>query len=144
MRRVDSMSDQTEVPPSRNNNVATVQRQEFSGPIPPPSLFREYDQIVPGAAERLLQMAENQATHRIQLEGLVIASDVRKSERGQNFGFFIAMFGLVCAFILGLFGREIVAGAIGGGTLVSLASVFVYGRRQKEKERQKKKEGISQ
>ncbi|MFA4845959.1 MAG: DUF2335 domain-containing protein [Patescibacteria group bacterium] len=138
------MANQTEELQHSNQNVASVQREEFSGPIPPPSLFRQYDQIVPGAAERLLQMAEKQATHRIQLESLVIASDVRKSERGQNFGFCIAVFGLVCAFILGLVGREIVAGVIGGGTLVSLASVFVYGRRQKEKERQKMREGSPQ
>ena len=138
------MPDQSSDLQSSKQNVATVQHEEFSGPIPPPSLFRQYDQIVPGAAERLLQMAEKQSAHRIELEHSVVASDIRKSERGQRFGFCIALFGLVCAFILGLVGRELVAGVIGGGTLVSLASVFVYGRRQKEKEREKMREGSLQ
>ncbi|MBI4257013.1 DUF2335 domain-containing protein [Candidatus Uhrbacteria bacterium] len=138
------MPHQTEEIQRMDKNIATVQHQEFSGPIPPPSLFREYDQIVPGAAERLLQMAEKQAAHRILLEHSVILSDIKKSERGQRFGFCIAVFGLVCAFALGLIGREIVAGIIGGGTLVSLASVFVYGRRQKEMERKKMRESSLQ
>ena len=41
--------------------------QQFSGPIPPPDALAQYNNIVPGAAERILKMAENQAAARIRI-----------------------------------------------------------------------------
>src|SRR4051794_22436827 len=37
---------------------------EFSGPLPPPSYLREYDIILPGAASRIISMAEAEQRHR--------------------------------------------------------------------------------
>jgi hypothetical protein len=34
------------------------------GPIPAPSILRSYDEIVPGAAERIIAMAEREQEHR--------------------------------------------------------------------------------
>jgi uncharacterized membrane protein len=44
------------------------QEQRFEGPIPPPAVLQGYEQILPGAAERILRMAEQQAAHRHSLE----------------------------------------------------------------------------
>ncbi|PIQ30327.1 MAG: hypothetical protein COS35_13425 [Zetaproteobacteria bacterium CG02_land_8_20_14_3_00_50_9] len=35
-----------------------------SGPLPAPEDFAKYENILPGAAERILSMAENEARHR--------------------------------------------------------------------------------
>lgn len=120
---------------SQNVHGLAAVRQEFSGPIPHPMLLQQYDQVIPGAAERILKMAENQSAHRMDLEKIVIRSDVTKSERGQVFGLGVAILGIIASIILGLAGHEIAAGIIGGSDLVSLASVFVFGRRRKELER---------
>lgn len=120
--------------PHRNSIIEV--NQEFSGPIPPPHLLDQYNQIVPGAAERILSMAERQSAHRLELEKQVIASDIKKSERGQVFGLVVATVGLVLAFTLGMTGHQVAAGIIGGADIVSLAAIFVYGRRQKQIERQ--------
>ena len=37
----------------------------YKGPLPPPSMYGEYDRILPGAAERLLKITEDQTNHRI-------------------------------------------------------------------------------
>jgi uncharacterized membrane protein len=123
-----------ENPPQHKQQVIAVQEQ-FSGPIPHPNILAKYDQIVPGAAERIIKMAENQALHRMSLEKTVIGSDVKKSERGQIFGLIVALFGLVVGLILGLFDRQIAASVVVGADLASLASVFIYGRWQKKRER---------
>ena len=39
--------------------VSEVVRSEFSGPIPPPSIIKGYEEVLPGAAERIISMAEN-------------------------------------------------------------------------------------
>jgi uncharacterized membrane protein len=35
-----------------------IQQSYHSGPLPPPAIIAQYDEIVPGAAERIIQMAE--------------------------------------------------------------------------------------
>ena len=113
----------------------------FSGPLPPPEVLKKFDEVVPGAAERIIKMAEGQFTHRVELEKKVINSDIDNSRKGQLFGFIIAIIGLVFSFILIIVGYQLVGGILGGTTLVALVSVFVYGttsrrneRRQKQKE----------
>jgi len=39
-----------------------------AGPIPPPEILQHYEQIIPGAAERILVMAEEDAKHEHALE----------------------------------------------------------------------------
>ena len=54
-----------------------VQKSEisFSGPLPHPDIMKGYDDIVPGAAERILKMAENQQNHRFKLEEKIVFDD---------------------------------------------------------------------
>lgn len=63
---------------------------EFSGPLPPPSIIQGYENVVPGAAERILAMAEKQSEHRQLMERTMIQSDSRDS-----------LLGIIAALILG-------------------------------------------
>lgn len=40
----------------------------YSGPIPPPESLEKYNDIVPGAAERIIGMAEKEQVHRHTIE----------------------------------------------------------------------------
>jgi len=44
--------------------VVLASTKTFSGPLPPPEAFEKYDLIVPGAAERILTIAESEQRHR--------------------------------------------------------------------------------
>jgi len=39
----------------------------WAGPLPLPNVLREYDSIVPNAADRIIKMAEKQEDHRISI-----------------------------------------------------------------------------
>lgn len=52
----------------------TVRVDQFQGPLPPPDFFEQYEATLPGAAERILQMAERQASHRQGAEPLALAA----------------------------------------------------------------------
>ncbi|MBI5248155.1 MAG: DUF2335 domain-containing protein [Desulfomonile tiedjei] len=65
--------------------------ERFKGPIPPPEILAKYDQVLPGAADRILAMAERQAIHRQSLEQTVIKSDKWHSFAGLVLGFVIAL-----------------------------------------------------
>src|SRR5258705_11795241 len=48
----------------RNSQVVHTQTQTiYQGPLPPPENFAAYEHVLPGAADRILKMAENQAAH---------------------------------------------------------------------------------
>jgi uncharacterized membrane protein len=43
---------------------AAAVEEQFSGPIPHPNILESYNRILPGAAERILSMAEEEQKHR--------------------------------------------------------------------------------
>ena len=58
------------------------QQTLFQGPIPPVEDFAGYERILPGAADRILKMAENQAGHRQTLERRALTGDLIKVMMG--------------------------------------------------------------
>jgi uncharacterized membrane protein len=81
----------THPPASPQQPRVTVQQAQFAGPLPPPEAFQRYELVLPGAAERILAMAERQAEHRQGLEARVIKSNVTGERIGQVFGLVIAL-----------------------------------------------------
>lgn len=79
------------VPESKKEEVKEalmiIRGEMYSGPIPPPEALARYEEIQPGAADRILKMAEKQQEHRMALETKAIGGQVDQSKRGQIFGF---------------------------------------------------------
>jgi uncharacterized membrane protein len=128
---------------SQHNQPNQIVRHEqasfaYAGPIPHPNDLARYEQILPGAAERIMAMAEKQADHRRALEMQVVSSGVRKSERGLIFGLIIGITAIVVGGACAVLGKEIAASFIGGGGLIGLVSVFVIGSQQQKNERLQK------
>ena len=53
-----------------------MQAQIHQGPLPHPEVLRQYDQLSPGAADRIIAMAEGEADHRRQMERRQLESDI--------------------------------------------------------------------
>lgn len=114
-----------------------TQSMSFSGPLPHPEILKKFDEVVPGAAERIIKMTEDQSSHRRDLEQKVISSDISRSKIGQIFGFIIAIAGLVVAVVLAKT-NAILGSTFGFLTLASLVGVFVYGTKTRSNERKEK------
>jgi uncharacterized membrane protein len=104
--------------------------------LPPPAVLAQYNEIVPGAAERILAMAEGQAQHRQQLEKSVIESDIKNSRLGLHYGLLIGLVAVIGGSVCIVSGYEVGGSIVGGTGLTGLVGVFVYGSRQKQKERE--------
>lgn len=85
-------------------------------------------------AEAQVSMAKSQMEHRQSLERSVIDSNIRLASRGQWCAFILGLIGLAGALFLIHEGRELGGATAFVTSLVSLAAVFVYGRKQQEKE----------
>jgi len=57
-----------------------IQQKFHQGPIPPSEELANYDRIAPGAAERIIRMAEEQAAHRRELETRSLQADIESTQ----------------------------------------------------------------
>lgn len=106
-----------------------IQERSHSGPLPDAETLIQYNSVIPEGADRIMRMAEKQQEHRMNLENSVISSQSKQSNLGQWFGLIIGLVGIGCGTFLAYCGETTVGGIIAGGTVVSLVSVFVIGKR---------------
>ena len=107
----------------------------FKGPLPPPQVLDHYDKIVPGSAEKIISMWEQQVKHRQELEKKVITSDIRQSYFGAILGFVIAIATICAGTFLAYNGRPTEGLAAIISALVGLVGVYAWGSYQRRKER---------
>ncbi len=122
------------------HQVRTEIRQEiFQGPLPHPDHLKKYDEVCPGAAEKIVSAFISQSKHRMELETKVVDSNIKNEKRGQVFAFIIALIGIGAGILLLVIGKEISGFAAFFGTLASLTAVFIVGKKKTQKELQEKK-----
>lgn len=126
-------------PPQSRLVRRTIQTSvEYAGPLPHPSLLREFDSVVPGSAKRIIRMAEKQTEHRQSLEKTVIYGDSKRAFYGLWVGAFVALCVLAGAVFLIYSGHDWAGVIVAGLDIVGLVSVFVYGTSSRQSERIKK------
>ncbi len=110
-----------------------IQEKSHSGPLPDAETLIQYNTVIPDGADRIMKMAEKQQNHRMQIENTVIKSQSLQSKLGQIFGLIIGIVGISSGTYLASIGQTTVGGIIAGGTVVSLVSVFVLGKKAQRK-----------
>ena len=84
---------------------------QYSGPLLLPSRFREYNNVLPGSAERILKMAENEQNGRREWDKAALDGALKENARGQYLGAGLSVIFAVVAVILALLERELAASA---------------------------------
>jgi uncharacterized membrane protein len=110
----------------------------FTGPIPPPSMLSQYNDIIPMGAERIMAMAEKQHDHRIGLEKYVVHSNSLNQRLGVILGFVLAVSVAGGGFWLVYSGRDATGIAAVITSIAGPSSIFIWGRTQQKKERAEK------
>lgn len=110
-------------------SITMIQEKSHSGPLPDAETLIKYNSVIPNGADRIMKMAENQQEHRMHIEKKVISEQSSQSKLGQWFGLIIGIVGIGCGTFLAHSGETTVGGIIAGGTVVSLVSVFVIGKK---------------
>ena len=121
-------------------NALALRSEYYEGPLPPSHMLREYEEILPGAADRIIGMAERQAEHRQDIEKVVIASKSRSETLGVVFAGLIGLSAIVGGVFLIAIGRGIEGLAAIITAIGSLVGTFVYGTRSEKKELAEKRQ----
>ncbi len=123
---------------STGPHALTVHSQQFVGPLPPPDALRLYEETLPGAADRIIAMAEQQAAHRQRIESLAVQTQARRSIYGLWIGGSLSFATILLAAALAFTGHQTAGIAFAGMNIAGLAGVFVYGSVSMRREREEK------
>lgn len=111
--------------------VSTTLRAEFfSGPIAHPRHLREYEDICPGAADRIISMAENQNNHLMALEQRALQAEISDQRLGMVLGAlaFFALLGAAAATAL-ISNSLTLPGLFLGAAALGVIGKFINGRK---------------
>ena len=103
-----------------------------AGELPAAETISTYEEVLPGAADRILRMLETQAEHRMSMERTLVEGAARTERLGQLMGLVIVLVVFLVGALLIVNGHQI------PGTLLAIADlgvlVAVYLGRQREAE----------
>lgn len=112
-----------------------ISAERHVGPFPHPSLLAAYEQVLPGAAERIIQFAEREQAHRHKADDEAVQAQVNDIKAGRSEAWYGQLFALcigLAALTAGAYtavnGAPLAGGFIGGSGVVGLVTAFIYGR----------------
>jgi len=134
-------------PPSRVAAAhSAVRIQHHEGPLPAPEDLHRYEALIPGTAERIIRMAEDESAHRRRIEDRANAANVESQARqltiaeyqsrsvfrsdviGQVAGLAVSLACIAGAVYLALNGREWVAGVLAAIPTAAVIQAFFVKR----------------
>ena len=111
--------------PSQAGSV--VETATYSGPIPAASELQKYEGVLPGSADRILRMAEDESRHRIDWERTALDAGVADSRRGQYLGFSVCLALVVGAVVCAALNQQVIGAALVGASALGVVTAFVKG-----------------
>ena len=113
------------------SGVIPQEMTQHRGPLPSPETFNAYNKTLPGAAERILAMAEKSQNHRHEMEKTHLKLSGQMIARGQWFALLLGLTGLGWGGGLLLADKRIEGFSLVIGTIATLVGAFLYGERRK-------------
>lgn len=127
-----------------SNLQVQIRGSHFSGPLPRPDILAAYENTLPGAADRVISMAERQSAHREALEAKHLDAGIRAQQLGSVFAFILSLIVVLGGFLLLWQGKKVE----GLGSLITAAAVlvgnFIYSKRQQRDEREEKSAALAE
>jgi len=119
------------------SDLALILERYYSGPLPHPAILKQYEEFIPGSAEKIIKIFEKQTNHRHFLEKKNLENSHNQIKTGQYLGFFICLSSIISGTICALYGAILPGSLFGTAGVAGLAAVFIYGSKKKEKDEKK-------
>lgn len=104
----------------------------FAGPIAHPRHLKAYEEVEPGAANRIITMAERTQDYNIIQGTKVVDAEIADRKLGMWLGFASLIILVGLATLFGLMGKDLVAGLFLTAAALGAIGVFVNGRARKQ------------
>lgn len=110
--------------------IMVREEEQFSGPVPHPRHMQQYEDACPGAADRMIRMAENVTEAQIEFARTELLHSHADRKLGLYLGFGALALILIAAVVLALFDKPVMAGSILGLGTLGIVARFIDGRRK--------------
>lgn len=100
---------------------------EYKGILPPPVMLKQFNEIIPNGADRIMKMAEIEAEER----KIYNRKQLRYHSAGLYLAFILALFVFIGGFILAYSGNNTGSGILVGTVLTGVVIAFINGKKTK-------------
>jgi uncharacterized membrane protein len=121
------------------NTPTVVHQQEtiISGPLPAPDVIAGYEKVLPGAADRIIRMAENEQSNRFKYLNRVTVFQAGLTLIGQMFAFAVVLISVIEGVALIKAGKPPYGVSVIITSLVALVGSFAYGTHKAKPDQRK-------
>ncbi|MFZ4687714.1 MAG: DUF2335 domain-containing protein [Polymorphobacter sp.] len=105
-----------------------VVSKTHSGPIPSAEELEHLERVHAGLANRIVEMAEREQSHRHGMETSIVSHEGSLHHRGQYFALIALALLLGAVAWLAYLGFGVAAASLGTATIVGVVAIFVTGR----------------
>ncbi|WP_257657658.1 DUF2335 domain-containing protein [Parapedobacter lycopersici] len=110
-----------------------VSYKSHSGPLPDAETLREYSEIIPDGAERIMRMAEKEQTFRHDHHREIVRRGLNQSSTGQILGFILCVLLITGGIYLAINGNDLLGFAAIIVPAATLASAFIFQKKKDQK-----------
>jgi uncharacterized membrane protein len=111
--------------------VVRSELRVFSGPLPPPEILIQYNEVFPGCGKVIVEMAQKEQEHRHASEDREAEADSKLASRGQLIGGALAMVAVLGAIYLLAHDKSITGLSVLATVVVAFGGAFIYDRYQR-------------
>lgn len=97
----------------------------WSAPLPPPETLSQYNDIVPGMAERILAMTERSVTGKLDIEDKLANAEVETAKMGLSLAFALTLLAFVASVVFFALGNNVAGGSFLSFPVVMLLRSFI-------------------
>ena len=110
-----------------------IRRAEyFQGPLPHPTILKGYEEVLPGSADRILKLTEQQRQHQIEMERAIVHSDIWMERLGLAAGFILALILAIGGIWLSAQGKQLTGLAVLTGEMAILVGAFYFAQKRRQ------------
>lgn len=113
------------------NGVTRVESQHWAGPLPPPAILAQFNDVAENGAERIFRQWEEESAHRRNLERKDLQWSIAEGFFGKALAFLFVVGALGLAAFAIARGANWLAAFLAAGTISAVVAAFVSTNRRR-------------
>ena len=99
--------------------------RSWRGPMPDPQTLREYEEILPGAANRIIKMAEANTSERASVDRQLVRAEIDSGRTGQWMAFGLSLFAFIASIVFFALGKNVAGGVMLSPPVIMLVKSMI-------------------
>lgn len=127
VERIDEELSDPNISKSKKDKLLMERKhiEMFRGPLPPPAMLKEYENIVPGSGKKIIDSGLEESTFRREFSNKSLEALVSQEKRRDFMAFIIGLVVIICGALLMNNNHYVIGSIFAGSTAISLVGLFL-------------------